>query len=814
MSKGMTKETNMQHETMSPETATDARAIVTLNAAEFANAAKLLASKVIERRNSIPVLSALLIEVEPCGRVTLSGTDLDILARIELQADAGETIEPGRLCLDAGPLSDALAKARKDSDRVRLTQTDSNRATLKAGRGVWALRGHDAELFPALAYVPAPDMSAPIPAGQFLADLKALAPAVSTEETRYYLNGYAMQARDMAGRDSLVMVATDGSNMAAASRPMPAGLAGWQDAILPRKTGAVILAAAKIYDAGEAVTLSRFGNDSAGKVAVRFGPVRIVSKLIDGTFPDWPRAFEGMATPTSQGEAPLFPDMMPGRPLAAMEAFAKAAPVAVEWQEGEKRYFGAAASDPGLAWCAMMLAKDSEPRKGYRYSDGMSRYDAREYLKALAEGQGLPSVASYNAKAERVNDAPGSTLARTWGHIQTEGERVLGLTVGGYVTHPARTETVQDWEALCEREITIPAFDEVMEGSYSILMPAGGPAIEPDYSVTVEGDRRYPVAVNSGATQIHLSKEQVAALIGDSVWEVIEIPGADGRARYVSAWCYEQGDSRLLCVGKDGRCPKAGAAREYVSREQVAAALAGEAIMTEAPAIEAAAPTVEAISAEIGNTASAPETALPCDGEPAPATHAAPMPEIAPVAAPVAAETPCDADPDPIAAVRARLAEIEALLAALPVASARPKRTPAHERAIRRAWAERKARRYAVAGAAAFRDMAETTEAEYQRVKAERDAAKANAEAIETSAATYVRGVENRERAVQDRARLAEQEAAEAKAMRDEMRGLVTALERRAEMAETENAELWAEIEALTAPATPVGAIAAEAGAA
>lgn len=115
---------------------------------------------------------------------------------------------------------------------------------------------------------------------------------------------------------------------------------------------------------------------------------------------------------------------------------------------------------------------------------------------------------------------------------------------------------------------------------------------------------------------------------------------------------------------------------------------------------------------------SAPETAPVCVAEAAPATHAAPMPEIAPVAPPVAAEPVIDAAGDPIAAVRARLAEIEALLATLPAQSARPKRTAAHERAVRRAWVERKARRDAEQGAAAFRDMAETTEVEYQRVKA------------------------------------------------------------------------------------------------
>jgi DNA polymerase III sliding clamp (beta) subunit (PCNA family) len=794
----------MEIQAIAADAATEALAIVTLNAGEFANAAKLLASKVIERRNTIPVLSALLIEVDPCGRVTLTGTDLDIMVRIELQADASETIEPGRLCLDAGALSDALAKARKGAERVRLTQTDSNRAELKAGRGQWALRGHDAEIFPALAFGPVADMAAPIPAGQFLADLKALAPAVSTEETRYYLNGYAMQARDMAGRDRLVMAATNGSNMAVASRPMPEGLAGWDDAILPRKAGAVILAAAKLYDAGETVTLSRFGNNSAGKAGVAFGPVLIVSKLVDGTFPDWTRAFEGMAAPTGEGEPALFPDMMPGRPLAAMEALAKAAPVAIDWQEGDKRYIGAAAGDPGFVWCAMMLATDNEPRKGYRYSDGESRDYARAYLKALADSHGLPSAESFEAKAERLNDKGGCQYyARSRCHLETSGGRVVGLTVSGTVAHYARWETVQDWEALCVREIEVSAYDEPMEGSYSILMPADGPVIEHDYSVTVEGDRTYPVAVNSGASAIHLSKDQVAALIGDSVWTVLEFPGADGRPRYVSQWLWDDGASRFLCVGKDGRCPKVGAVREYVTREQVEAALAGVAPVM----IEAAAP----ITAECAPVAPAQMPENCADDTPPPGdSPEAPESDPTPLA--------CQRVPDwrVTAARGARLGvtqgelesngefllRVDALEAALSAESARPKRTPAHERMIRRAWSERKAARAMRFNAELMRDRAATNNraAEFQRDRA--DAAEAERDIAMAGQRDQLAA---RER-MRDRLKLAQSIAEDHLRMREQMQSLLAATEARLAATQDENAQLWAEIKGLTAPVPALAA--------
>jgi DNA polymerase III sliding clamp (beta) subunit (PCNA family) len=778
----------MNHETIAAEAATEARARFTIAARPFADAVKLLSGKVTEKRPTYPILSALLIEAAPCGRVTITATDLDIWATVTLQADPSEAIEPGALCLDAGALSDAMAKAHKGSERVRLVAGDDYRATLKAGRGEFKLRGLPIDDYP-MPKAAEVDCAGELSRVSFLRDLKALAPAVCTEESRYCLNGYALQVRELGGADRFAMVATNGGNMAAASRPIPAGLESWADAILSRKTGAVMLAADKVAGDGRTITLSRLG----GMVQAEFGAVRIVAKLIDWDFPDWQLAFAGACIPTEATEAALFPDMMPGRPLAAMEALAKASAVPIVWQESLGAFIGESPDDAGLAWCCNALRTDNEPRKGYRYSDGESRDHARAYLKALAEAQGLPGADTFRNKAERLNEQRGRQYyASSFYDLQTSGGRVLGLTIGGKVAHYATYETVKDWETLSNRVIEVPAYDEAIEGSYSILMPADGPVIEHDYSVSVEGDRTYPVAVNANATQIHLSKEQVAALCGDSVFEVIELASAKGKPRYVSAWCYEQGDSRLLCVGKDGRTPKAGALREYVTREQVAAALAGEAITAEPEAV------------------SAPETALVCVAEAAPATHAAETPEIVPLSAPVAAEAATDADACPIAAIRARLAEVEAMLAALPAQSARPKRTPAHERAIRRAWAERKARREAQWQAAEWEDAQHRAWSEGVGHKLKRRRAVLAAFAARMRTRHFI----GQMLAEYDRRNLAESEAREALAMRDQMRGMLASLERRAEAAEAENAELWAEIEKLTAPATPVGATANQAAAA
>lgn len=767
----------MEHAPIPAEAATETRARFTVAARPLADAVKLLSAKVTETRNSIPILSCLLIEAAPCGRVTLTGTDLDIMATVTLAADPSEEIEPGTLCLDADALAKLLAKVAKNSDRVRIEGQDSNRASLNAGRNNYKLPGLPRDDFP-MIWAREIECQGQLDRAQFVRDLKALAPAVSTDESRYYLNGYAMQLRELGGAARFVMVAANGPNMAAASRLIPAGLETWADAILSRKTGAAIIAADKMAGEGETVTLSRFGN----LAALELGAVRIVSKLIDGEFPDWQHAFGAACAPTEETEGALFPDMMPGRPLAQMDALAKAAPTAIQWGETETAFIGESATDSGLAWCCMKLAKVDEPRKGFTYGDGISRDYARDYLAALAASHGLPAYEAFAEACQPFNAQGTQSSARGLNSLHTDGDRVLGLTVGGVVNHWGRWETVQDWEALCERQVWIEPREEVLEGSYSILMPADGPAIEPDYSVTVEGDRRYPVAVNSGATQIHLSADQVRALVGDSVWEVLEFPGPDGKPRYVSRWLWDDGDSRLLLVGKDGRCPKAGAPRHYVTRAEVEAALAGGAaapVMIEAPVPIAAEPVAACQIAE------------DC-AEPAPMPADTPdSPEC--TATPVSGAAADDADP--IAAVRARLAEIEAILAALPAQSARPKRTPAHERAIRRAWAMRKARR---------EELAVRLELYRQRHEAENKAAlasiatdKAEAMADEALAA---------QRAAEDAQRLAEQVAAEALAAREDMRALLQAAEARAASAEAENAQLWAEIEALTAPADAIAA--------
>ncbi|MCA3648956.1 MAG: DNA polymerase III subunit beta, partial [Methylobacterium sp.] len=103
--------------------------------------------------------------------------------------------------------------------------------------------------------------------------------AISTEETRYYLNGIYLHVID----GKLRAVATDGHRLALADVAAPAGASGMPGVIVPRKTVSELLKL--VSEASEAVTVEL----SSVKIRVSTGAVVLTSKLIDGTFPDYQR---------------------------------------------------------------------------------------------------------------------------------------------------------------------------------------------------------------------------------------------------------------------------------------------------------------------------------------------------------------------------------------------------------------------------------------------------------------------------------------------------------------------------------------------
>jgi len=235
---------------------------------------------VVERRNTIPILANVLLEASK-NKLAMTATDMDLAIIETAAADVGKT---GTTTVQAHTLYDIVRKLPEGSQVGIDAGADakSGQVSLRAGRSAFTLASLPAEDFPKMAGGDLPhsfDLAA--------ADLRGLIDrtrfAISTEETRYYLNGIYLHATQSNGVKVLRAVATDGHRLARVEMPLPAGADNIPGVILPRKT---VLEVRKLLDETQA-TISV----SLSETRVRFAvdDVVLTSKLIDGTFPDYER---------------------------------------------------------------------------------------------------------------------------------------------------------------------------------------------------------------------------------------------------------------------------------------------------------------------------------------------------------------------------------------------------------------------------------------------------------------------------------------------------------------------------------------------
>ena len=236
------------------------------------------AQSVVERRNTIPILANVLIEAE-AGQVSFRATDLDI----EVVDRAPAMVErPGATTVSAVMLHEIIRKL-PDGSLVNLTEDSATgRLTIAAGRSTFSLATLPREDFPVMATSEyACNFSAPAPLLRRLFDKAKF--AISTEETRYYLNGVYMHVATGDTGPVLRCVATDGHRLARIDAPLPEGAASMAGVIVPRKTVGELR---KLLDDDEATIAV-----SVSETKVRFATpaVTLTSKVIDGTFPDYTR---------------------------------------------------------------------------------------------------------------------------------------------------------------------------------------------------------------------------------------------------------------------------------------------------------------------------------------------------------------------------------------------------------------------------------------------------------------------------------------------------------------------------------------------
>jgi DNA polymerase-3 subunit beta len=231
---------------------------------------------VVERRNTIPILSNVLIEAQASGAMRLMATDLD------LQID--ETIpaavdQPGATTISAHTLFDIVRKLPEGS-QVEFAAAEG-KVVITAGRARFTLSTLPRDDFPVIAEGELPVVFE-LPAETLKQIIDKTRFAISTEETRYYLNGIFLHVSDETA-PVLKAAATDGHRLARVTVARPDGAESMPDVIVPRKCVAELRKLLDEVDGSVGVSLSN------SKIRFDMGQAILTSKLIDGTFPDYSR---------------------------------------------------------------------------------------------------------------------------------------------------------------------------------------------------------------------------------------------------------------------------------------------------------------------------------------------------------------------------------------------------------------------------------------------------------------------------------------------------------------------------------------------
>lgn len=224
------------------------------------------ASGVVERRNTIPILGHVKLSTDE-GKVTFTATDLQseisVTKPVDIEAHGAVTVPADML--------KSIAAKLPDGKLVSIYEED-NRVVIKSGRSRFVLNTLDVDDFPSLSTSEFASVQA-IDAKKFGRVIERASKSMSNEETRYYLNGVALQYRDGV----LKAIATDGHRLIVEQ------LEGAEvpDIIIPAKAVSEIKSICSDGDIELSVSETKFRIVGDGVV--------FTSSTIDGTFPDWTR---------------------------------------------------------------------------------------------------------------------------------------------------------------------------------------------------------------------------------------------------------------------------------------------------------------------------------------------------------------------------------------------------------------------------------------------------------------------------------------------------------------------------------------------
>ncbi|RPG94796.1 MAG: DNA polymerase III subunit beta [Candidatus Pelagibacter sp. TMED286] len=230
---------------------------------------------VVEKKNTLPILSNVLLQLKD-NKLQIVATDLDIIFYDEIENV--KIIKEGSTTTSAAILYDILRKISSDSE-INFELKSENKLSLKSDNSDFNLLCLPIDNFPTFAdEFEGPEIS--LNNERFLKLLNKTKISISNDDTRHYLNGIFLHLTEAHGRSFLTGVATDSHRLSSSSLEIE-NSTNFTSLILPRKT--VFQLCSLLTETSDKLTMQA----SENKIKFTLGKIKLISKVIDGKFPDY-----------------------------------------------------------------------------------------------------------------------------------------------------------------------------------------------------------------------------------------------------------------------------------------------------------------------------------------------------------------------------------------------------------------------------------------------------------------------------------------------------------------------------------------------
>ncbi len=230
---------------------------------------------IVEKKNAIPVLSNILIEAKD-NILTLSATDMDVSITETVNCNV---IDPGSVTVSAHTLYDIIRKI-PEGNEIEFISNDGKRFSIRSGNSKFSLACLPKEDFPIIE-INQLKSELIIEAQVLLRLIDKTKFAISNEETRYFLNGIYFHKKNIENKEFLCLVATDGHRLAKIEFSDVKDLSNLPGVIIPKKT--INELCKLLSDCNTSVKI----NLDPSKIIFYIDKTILISKLIDGNFPDY-----------------------------------------------------------------------------------------------------------------------------------------------------------------------------------------------------------------------------------------------------------------------------------------------------------------------------------------------------------------------------------------------------------------------------------------------------------------------------------------------------------------------------------------------